>query len=133
MKLHTTRGIVLRIVKYGETSLIVTIYTELFGIQSFLVNGVRASSKKGAGKANHSQVQWAAGDAIRQVWLGCILHPGADHRYELPHQKQDKVPRGQRWKTLAQDQMESIYQSIYMGTTSSGMSFSVLLTIVETG
>src|SRR5882724_5528873 len=52
MQLHKTRGIVLRIVKYGETSLIVTVYTELFGIQSYLVNGVRTSSKKGSGKAN---------------------------------------------------------------------------------
>jgi len=43
---------VLRTVKYGETSVIVTILTELFGIQSYLVNGVRASSKRGAGKAN---------------------------------------------------------------------------------
>lgn len=51
-KLHKTKGIVLRAVKYGETSLIVTILTELFGVQSYLVNGVRASTKKGSGKAN---------------------------------------------------------------------------------
>lgn len=51
-KLHKTKGIVLRTVKYGETSLIVTIFTELFGVQSYLVNGVRASSKKATGKAN---------------------------------------------------------------------------------
>jgi len=51
-KLHKTKAIVLRTVKYGETSLIVTILTELFGIQSYLVNGVRASTKKGTGKAN---------------------------------------------------------------------------------
>ena len=49
---HKTGGIVLRSVKYGETSLIVSLYTELFGIQSYLVNGVRTSSKKGSGKAN---------------------------------------------------------------------------------
>ena len=49
MELHKTRGIVLRNVKYGETSLIVTIYTELFGLQSYMVNGVRTSSKKGQG------------------------------------------------------------------------------------
>jgi DNA repair protein RecO (recombination protein O) len=49
---HNTKGIVIRIVKYGETSLIVTIFTELFGVQSYLVNGVRTSSKKGHGKAN---------------------------------------------------------------------------------
>lgn len=51
-KLHKTKGIVLRTVKYGDTSVIVTIFTELFGIQSYLVNGVRASTKKGSGKAN---------------------------------------------------------------------------------
>ena len=51
-KLHKTKGIVLRTVKYGETSLIVTIFTELFGVQSYLVNGVRTSTKKGSGKAN---------------------------------------------------------------------------------
>ena len=49
-KLHKTNGIVLRTVKYGETSLVVTLFTELFGVQSYLVNGVRVSSKKGMGK-----------------------------------------------------------------------------------
>ena len=51
-KLHKTKGIVLRTVKYGETSVIVSIFTGLFGIQSYLVNGVRASTKRGSGKAN---------------------------------------------------------------------------------
>jgi DNA repair protein RecO (recombination protein O) len=51
-KLHHTKGIVLRTVKYGETSVIVSIFTELLGLQSYLVNGVRAATKKGSGKAN---------------------------------------------------------------------------------
>ena len=51
-KLHKTKGIVLRTVKYGETSIIVTMFTELFGVQSYLVNGVRTSGKKGTGKAS---------------------------------------------------------------------------------
>ena len=51
-KLHKTKGIVLRTVKYGETSMIITMFTELFGVQSYLVNGVRSSSKKGSGKAS---------------------------------------------------------------------------------
>lgn len=50
--IHHTWGIVIRTVKYGETSLIVTLYTELFGLQSYMVNGVRTSSRKGSGKAN---------------------------------------------------------------------------------
>ena len=48
---HRTKGIVLRTVKYGETSVIATFYTELFGIQSYIVKGVRQTSKKGASKA----------------------------------------------------------------------------------
>src|SRR5580692_11529524 len=55
MQLHKTKGIVLKTVKYGETSLIATLYTELFGIQSYLVNGVRTSSKRGPGKAVYFQ------------------------------------------------------------------------------
>ena len=51
-RVYKTKGIVLRSVKYGETSLIVSIMTELFGLQTYMVNGVRKSSKKGAGKAN---------------------------------------------------------------------------------
>ncbi len=47
-----TKGIVLRAIKYGETSLVVTIYTELFGLQSYMVNGVRTFTKRGPGKAN---------------------------------------------------------------------------------
>ncbi|MFD2918973.1 DNA repair protein RecO [Terrimonas rubra] len=51
-KTHKTKGIVLRTVKYGESSVIVSIYTEIFGQQSYLVNGVRTSGKKGSAKAN---------------------------------------------------------------------------------
>lgn len=43
--LQTTRGIVLRSVKYGETSLICTIFTDIYGVQSYMVQGVRSSSK----------------------------------------------------------------------------------------
>lgn len=52
---HKTKGIVLRTVKYGETSVIVTMFTEGFGLQSYMVNGVRMASKKGGVKANHFQ------------------------------------------------------------------------------
>jgi len=48
---HKTKGIVLRTVKYGETSVIVTILTELFGLQSYLVNGVRTNKGRGGSKA----------------------------------------------------------------------------------
>jgi DNA repair protein RecO (recombination protein O) len=51
---HKTKGIVLRNIHYGETSLVVTIFTELFGLQTYMVNGVR-TAKKSSAKANHFQ------------------------------------------------------------------------------
>lgn len=39
--LHTTHGIVFRTVKYSETSIIARIYTEQFGLQSYIVRGLR--------------------------------------------------------------------------------------------
>lgn len=53
--IHKTKGIVLRTVKYGETSIVTTIFTEGFGLQSYLVNGVRQASKKGQPKAGMFQ------------------------------------------------------------------------------
>lgn len=44
--LQKTEGIVLRSIKYSETSLIVHIYTRLFGLLSFIVPGVRTSKAK---------------------------------------------------------------------------------------
>jgi DNA repair protein RecO (recombination protein O) len=50
--LHKTKGLVLRAVKYGDSSLIVSIFTEMFGLQSYIVNGVRTSSPKQPYRAN---------------------------------------------------------------------------------
>ena len=42
-----TRGIVLSYLKYRETSVIVRIYTEQLGLQSYVVNGVRKAKPPG--------------------------------------------------------------------------------------
>jgi DNA repair protein RecO (recombination protein O) len=39
--LHNTRGIALHVTKFSETSSVVKIYTELFGLQSYLIKGIR--------------------------------------------------------------------------------------------
>jgi DNA repair protein RecO (recombination protein O) len=52
--LHKTNGIALRSVKYGDTSLIVTIFTDVFGMQAYMVQGVR-SSKASRNKASYFQ------------------------------------------------------------------------------
>lgn len=48
--LHKTRGIVLHHIRYSESSLIVKILTEAFGLQSYLVKGAR--SKRSAMRAS---------------------------------------------------------------------------------
>jgi DNA repair protein RecO (recombination protein O) len=45
--IHKSRGIVLNHTRYGETSAIVHIYTTVFGMQSYMVNGAYGKKKKG--------------------------------------------------------------------------------------
>jgi DNA repair protein RecO (recombination protein O) len=45
--LHKTQGVVFRYTEYSETSIIVNIFTSAFGLQSYIVNGVRNKSGKG--------------------------------------------------------------------------------------
>lgn len=49
--LEKTRAIVLRKTPFRETSLIIRIYTEEFGLQSGLINGVRSANPKSSSKA----------------------------------------------------------------------------------
>jgi DNA repair protein RecO (recombination protein O) len=44
--LHKTRGIIINYIRYRETSIIAKIYTEKFGIQTYIENGVRSSKGK---------------------------------------------------------------------------------------
>ncbi|MDQ1086043.1 MULTISPECIES: DNA repair protein RecO [unclassified Siphonobacter] len=44
--LQKTRGLVLNYLRYRETSIIVKIYTEEFGVQTYIENGVRSSKGK---------------------------------------------------------------------------------------
>lgn len=44
--IHKTRGIVFRFTRYGETSIIANVFTEMFGLQSYIVNGVRTKKAK---------------------------------------------------------------------------------------
>jgi len=44
--LHKTRGIVFHTTDFSETSIIAKIYTESFGVQSYLVNSVRKKNAK---------------------------------------------------------------------------------------
>lgn len=45
MMIFPSSGIVLRHVKYGDSSAVVSIYSREFGLQSYMVNGVRSNTK----------------------------------------------------------------------------------------
>jgi DNA repair protein RecO (recombination protein O) len=44
--LHKTRAIVFKTTDYGETSVIVQLFTEKFGLQSYIINGVKKPKAK---------------------------------------------------------------------------------------
>jgi DNA repair protein RecO (recombination protein O) len=44
--LYKTKGVVFKYFKYGDTSIIVKILTDQFGLQTYIVNGVRSSRAK---------------------------------------------------------------------------------------
>jgi len=44
--LHKTRGIVFKVTDYSESSVIVQVFTEKFGLQSYLINGVKKPKAK---------------------------------------------------------------------------------------
>ena len=44
--LHKTRGIVFKCTDYGESSVIVQVFTEKFGLQSYMVNGAKKPKAK---------------------------------------------------------------------------------------
>lgn len=44
--LHKTRGIVFKTTNYSESSVIVQVFTEKFGLQSYLINGVKRPKSK---------------------------------------------------------------------------------------
>lgn len=44
--LHKTRGIVFKTTNYSESSVVVQIFTEKFGLQSYLINGIKRPKSK---------------------------------------------------------------------------------------
>lgn len=51
----STRGLVLKAVKYGDTSLVVTVFTLEAGVQSYMAKGARTATKKRTGNALYFQ------------------------------------------------------------------------------
>ena len=80
--IEKTRGIFLHAVKYSESSLICSIYTENFGRQTFIVNGVR--SKTSAIKASIFQPLYLL-DMEVYYTPGREMHRIKNARLEFPY------------------------------------------------
>ncbi len=52
---HKTKGIVLKTIFYGDSSIIVWMYTELFGLQKYIVKGIRKNTKTSQNKIAYFQ------------------------------------------------------------------------------
>src|ERR1044072_5921145 len=98
--LHKTRGIVLRVVKYGDTSVSAGIFTELFGMQSYIVNGVR-SSKPQAAKGN-------------------LLQPGNILEMVVYHHEQKQLQR------IAEFKMAYIYTSLHYNVVKNTVALYII-------
>jgi len=105
--LHNTKGIVLRVTKYGDTSIILTAYTELFGLQQYIVKGVRVTSKKGANK-------------------GVFYQPAAILQMEVYHSpmKQLQMIKDVNW--------DFVYQNIYSDVLRNAVATYIVEVLQQT-
>ncbi len=97
--IHKTTGIVIKTVKYGETSLIANIFTELFGMQTYMINGARKQHAKNA--------------------KYIMLQPGAILDLEVYHNELKNIQRIKEcnWKIIYDEVMTDVVKNsiaIYM-------------------
>jgi len=105
--LHNTKGIVLRVTKYGDTSIIMTAYTELFGVQQYMVKGVRVTSKKGANK-------------------GVFYQPAAILQMEVYHAPMKSL---QMLKDVSWDY---VYQNVYSDVLRNAVALYIVEVLQQT-
>lgn len=87
--LHKTSGIILQTTNYSDTSLIAKIYTEQFGLQSYMISGAR--SKKSKTKASLFQpmtivdieVSNSTKSNLHRISEISIQHPYSDIPYNI--------------------------------------------------
>ena len=131
--LEKTRGIFLHAVKYSETSLIATIYTEAYGRQSFIINGIR--SKNSPVKAAAFQplylldleVYYKDGKEIHRLKNARIIDPYSTIPFDIRKSTQVLFLSEILFKCLREEEsnrelFEFIYHSMtFLDLTDSGV------------
>lgn len=105
--LHNTKGIILRVTKYGDTSVIISAYTELFGLQQYMVKGVRTTSKKGASK-------------------GVFYQPGAILQMEVYHAPMKSL------QMLKEANWDYVYQTVYSDVLRNAVALYIVEVLQQT-
>lgn len=92
--LQTTKAIILRTTAYGDTSLIVSAFTERYGLQQYMVKGARKSSKKGSS-------------------MNSMLQPAAIVEMVVYHNelKQLQFVKELRWAVVYQQIMHNVHRN----------------------
>jgi DNA repair protein RecO (recombination protein O) len=130
--IEKTRGIFLHAVKYSETSLIASIYTEDYGRQSFIINGIH--SKNSAAKASAFQplylldieIYYKAGREIHRLKNARIAYPYSTIPFDIRKSTQVLFLAEVLYKCLREeDPNPELFSFIYHSLT--------LLDLSETG
>ena len=83
MQTYKSRGIVFKAIKYGETSVIIDLYTRERGLRSFIINGVRRSkSRNGAGLYRPLSILEAVAFDQHEDKLSRIKEAASAHIYQ---------------------------------------------------
>jgi DNA repair protein RecO (recombination protein O) len=132
--LEKTRGIFLHAIKYSETSLIATIYTEAYGRQSFIINGMH--SKSSSVKASSFQplylldleLYYKAGRDIQRLKNARIINPYSSIQFDIRKSSQVFFLAEILYKCLREEEPNAelfnfIYHSLtFLDLTDSGIS-----------
>lgn len=132
--LEHTRGIFLRSVKYSESSVIAVIYTEAYGRQSFMVNGVR--SKKSVSKTIAFQplylldleIYYHAGREIHRLKEARIANPYSTIPFDIRKTSEVMFLAEILYKCLKEEEpnaglFDFIYNTLsYLDLTEHGIS-----------
>ena len=132
--LEKTRGIFLHAIKYSETSMIAAIYTEVYGRQSFMINGVR--SKNSTVKASAFQplylldleLYYRAGHDIQRLKNARIAYPYSSIPFDIRKSSQVFFLAEILFKCLREEEpnpelFDFIFHSLnFLDLTESGVS-----------
>jgi len=122
--LEKTRGIFLHAVKYSETSLIATIYTELYGRQAFIINGTR--SRNSTVRAANFQplylldleIYFKPGKEIQRIKTARISYPYTTIPFDIRKSTQVLFLSEVLFKCLREEESNSkLFEFIYHSLT----------------